>query len=190
MKKSRPPIFSKSNVGAPFRQKRARKSFQKCFLTRRSSVKQQKQNRCPSDRPWQRSFWPNTTTNQQYRGTSLSMKIIASSLCNFILVDCCIVASFLDLVKNTSPWPCWPWQLRFPDGITSNPTDTCRINQVEYKLKSDATRFFLICFFLIEIHRQNAMVEVDDDRREVSLLFVVGCSTYLTLSKIVCDHES
>jgi hypothetical protein len=27
------------------------------------------------------------------------MKIIASSLCNFILVDCCIVASFLDLVK-------------------------------------------------------------------------------------------
>jgi hypothetical protein len=39
-------------------------------------------------------------------------------------------------------------------------------------------------------HRQNAMVEVDDDRPEVSLLFVVGCSTYLTLSKIVCDHES
>jgi hypothetical protein len=29
------------------------------------------------------------------------MKIVASSLCNFILVDCCIVASFLDLVKNT-----------------------------------------------------------------------------------------
>jgi hypothetical protein len=28
------------------------------------------------------------------------MKIIASSLCNFILVDCCIVASFLDLVKK------------------------------------------------------------------------------------------
>jgi hypothetical protein len=27
------------------------------------------------------------------------------------------------------------------------------------------------------------MVEVDDDRPEVSLLFVVGCSTYLTLSK-------
>ena len=62
------------------------------------------------------------------------MKIIASSLCNFILVDCCIVASFLDLVKNTPPWPCWPWQLRFRDGITSNSTDTYRIDQVEYKL--------------------------------------------------------
>jgi hypothetical protein len=78
--------------------------------------------------------------------------------------------------------------LQFRDGITSNPTDTCRINQVEYKLNSDVTRFFFY-FFLIEIHWQNAMVEVDDDRPEVSLLFVVGCSTYLLLSKIVCDHE-
>jgi hypothetical protein len=34
------------------------------------------------------------------------------------------------------------------------------------------------------------MVEVNDDRPEVSLLFVVRCSTYLTLSKIVCHHES
>jgi hypothetical protein len=141
-RKVAPQFFSKSNVGAPFRQKRARKSFQKRFLTRRLSVIQQKQNRCTSDRPWQRSFWPNTTTNQQYRGMSLSMKIIASSLCNFILVDCCIVASFLDLVKNTPPWPCWPWQLRFRDGITSNSTDTCRIDQVEYKLNNDVTRFF------------------------------------------------
>jgi hypothetical protein len=54
---------------------------------------------------------------------------------------------------------------------------------------------FFYLFFLIEIHWQNAMVEVDlvevdDDRLEVSLLFVVGCSTYLTLSKIVSDHES
>jgi hypothetical protein len=48
---------------------------------------------------------------------------------------------------------------------------------------------FYIYFFLIEIHRQNAMAEVYDDQPEVSLLFVVGCSTYLTLSKIVCDHE-
>jgi hypothetical protein len=47
-----------------------------------------------------------------------------------------------------------------------------------------------IYFFLIEIHRQNAMVEVDDDQPEVSLFFVFGCSTYLTLSKIVCDNES
>jgi hypothetical protein len=77
----------------------------------------------------------------------------------------------------------------FRDGITSNPTDTCRINQVDYKLNSDVTRFVFFCFFLIEIHRQNAMVEVDDDQPEVSLLFVVGCSTYLTLSKIVCGHE-
>jgi hypothetical protein len=30
------------------------------------------------------------------------------------------------------------------------------------------------------------MVEVDDNQPKVSLLFVVGCSTYLTLSKIVC----
>jgi hypothetical protein len=108
------------------------------------------------------------------------MKIIARSLCNFISVDFCIVASSLDLVKNKTPWPCWPpWQLRFQDGITSNPTDTCRINQVEYKLNSDVTIFFLY-FFLIEIHRRNAMVEVDDNQPEVSLLFVVGCSTYLT----------
>jgi hypothetical protein len=34
------------------------------------------------------------------------------------------------------------------------------------------------------------MAEVDGDRPEVSLLFAVGCSTYLTLSKIGCDHES
>jgi hypothetical protein len=59
------------------------------------------------------------------------------------------------------------------------------MNQVEYKLNSDVTRFFFSIFFLIEIHRPNAMVDDDDDRPEVSLLFVVGCSTYLTLSKLV-----
>jgi hypothetical protein len=144
--KSPPNFYPNPTLELLFAKKRARKLFQKRFLTRRLSVIHQKQNRCASDRPWQRSFWPNTTTNQQYRGTSLSMKIIASSLCNFILVDCCIVASFLDLVKNTSPWPCWPWQLRFRDGITSNPTDTCPINQVEYKLNSDVTRFFYLFF--------------------------------------------
>jgi hypothetical protein len=160
---------------------RANRSKNASSLADRAS-NNKKKNRCASDRSWQCSFWPNTTTNQQYRGTSLSMKIITSSLSNFISVDCCIVASFLDLVKNTPPWPCWPWQWRFWDGITSNPTDICRINQVEYKLDSDVS--------LIEIHRQNAMVEVDDNQPEVSLLFVVGCSTYLTLSRIVCDHES
>jgi hypothetical protein len=157
-----PPDFSPNPTLELLFAKNACKSFQKRFLTRRSSVIQQKQNRCASDRPWKRSFWPNTTTKQQYRGTSLSMKIIASSLRNFILVDCCIVASFLDLVKNTPPWPYWPWQLRFRDRITSNPSDTCRINQVEHKLNSDSTRFFYL-FFLIEIHRQNAMVKVDDN---------------------------
>jgi hypothetical protein len=34
------------------------------------------------------------------------------------------------------------------------------------------------------------MVDADDDQPEVSLLFVKAYSTYLTLSKIVCDHES
>jgi hypothetical protein len=150
MKKSRPPIFLQIQRWSSFSKKRARKLFQKRFLTRRSSVKQQKQNCCASGRPWQCSFWPNTTTNQQYRGKSLSIKIIASILCNFIFVDCCIVASFLDLVKNSPPWPCWPWQLRFRDGITSNPTNTCRINQVEYKLNSDVTRFFLSIFFSLK----------------------------------------
>jgi hypothetical protein len=69
---------------------------------------------------------------------------------------------FLRFGKNTPPWPCWPWQLRFRDSMTSNPTDTCRINQVEYKLNIDVTSFFIF-FFLIEIHQQNAMVEVDTD---------------------------
>jgi hypothetical protein len=79
-----------------------RKLIKKCFLARPSGIKQQKQNRSASDRPWQHSFWPNTTTNQQYRGTSLSIKIIANSLRNFFLVDCCLVASFFNLVKNTN----------------------------------------------------------------------------------------
>jgi hypothetical protein len=41
----------------------------------------------------------NTTTNQQSRGTSLTSKIIANSLCNFILVDCYLAAFFSNLVK-------------------------------------------------------------------------------------------
>ncbi len=66
---------------------------------RASNTKHQIQNRCAPHRPWQFSFWPNTTTNQQYRGTSLSIKIIANSLCNFILVDCYLAAFFSNLVK-------------------------------------------------------------------------------------------
>jgi hypothetical protein len=38
--------------------------------------------------------------------------------------------------------------------------------------------FFFIYFFLIEIQKLNAMVDDDDDRPEVSLLFAVGCSTF------------
>jgi hypothetical protein len=70
------------------------------FLVRaRTKQQQQIQNCCASDRPWQRSFWPNTTTNQQSRGTSLTSKIIANSLCIFILVDCYLAAFFSNLVK-------------------------------------------------------------------------------------------
>jgi hypothetical protein len=48
----------------------------------------------------------------------------------------------------------------------------------------------LSIFVAIEIHRPNAMVNNDDDQPEVSLLFVVGCSTYLTYSKIGWDRAS
>jgi hypothetical protein len=54
------------------------------------------------------------------------------------------------------------------------------INQVEHKLKSDVTRIFLSIFVAVEIHWPNTMVDGDDDRPEVSLLFLVGCSTCLT----------
>jgi hypothetical protein len=39
------------------------------------------------------------STQQPTNNTSLSLEVIASSLCNYISEDCCIVASFLDLVK-------------------------------------------------------------------------------------------
>jgi hypothetical protein len=42
--------------------------------------------------------------------------------------------------------------------------------------------FYLL--FLIEIHRLNAMVDHDNNRPEVSLLFVEGCSTYLHVEQI------
>jgi hypothetical protein len=38
------------------------------FLVRAHQTTTKKQNRCESGQPWQRSFWPNTTTNQQSRG--------------------------------------------------------------------------------------------------------------------------
>jgi hypothetical protein len=65
----------------------------------RTKQQQQKQNRCASDQPWQRSFWPDATTNQQSGGTSLTYKIIANGLCNFILVDCYLATFFSNLVK-------------------------------------------------------------------------------------------
>jgi hypothetical protein len=151
MKKSRPPIFLQIQRWSSFSPKTRAQIVPKTLPhspIERHTTKIKSLRIRPAI--WQHSFWPNTTTNQKYRGTSLSMKIIASSLCNFILVDCCIVASFLDLVKNSPPWPCWPWQLRFRDGITSNSTDTCRIDQVEYKLNSDVTRFFLSIFFSLK----------------------------------------
>ena len=68
--------------------------------------------------------------------------------------------------------------MRFRDGNASNLTETGRINQLECKLNSDVTRLFLSIFVVVEIHRPNAMVDVND-RPEVSLSFVMGCSTYL-----------
>jgi hypothetical protein len=49
---------------------------------------------------------------------------------------------------------------------------------------------FLSIFVVVEIHWPNAMVGNDDNQLEVSLLFVVGCSTYLTWSKIGQDCGS
>jgi hypothetical protein len=62
----------------------------------------------------------------------------------------------------------------------SKSTDPGRINRLECNLDSNVTRFFLSIFVVLEIHRPNAMVNNNDDLPEVSLLFVVGCSTYLT----------
>jgi hypothetical protein len=41
-------------------------------------------------------------------------------------------------------------------------------------------QLFLSICFVVEIHRPNAMVGDDDDQPEVSLLFILGCSTYRT----------
>jgi hypothetical protein len=62
----------------------------------------------------------------------------------------------------------------------SKSTDPGGINLLECNLNSDVTRFFLSVFVVVEINRPNAMVNNNDDLPEVSLLFVVGCSTYLT----------
>jgi hypothetical protein len=64
-----------------------------------SNNKQQKQNHCPPYQPWRRSFWPNTITNQQSGGTSLTSKMIANSPYDSITVDCYLAAFFLNLVK-------------------------------------------------------------------------------------------
>jgi hypothetical protein len=44
---------------------------------------------------------------------------------------------------------------------------------------NDCIARFFLSIFVVEIKRQNAMVGDDDDRPEVSLLFVVGTGTYL-----------
>jgi hypothetical protein len=66
---------------------------------RASNNKQQNRNRCPPHRLCWRSFWPSTTTNQQFRGTSLTSKMIANSPYDFIMVDCYLAAFFSKLVK-------------------------------------------------------------------------------------------
>ena len=111
------------------------------FLVRAWNFKQQKQNRCAFHWPWQPSSWPNTTTNQQSRGASLSSTIIGTSPYNFFLVDCWFVAFFLNLLRIAPPWPCWPGWLRFRDGSVSKSTDPGRINLLECNLNSDVTRF-------------------------------------------------
>jgi hypothetical protein len=136
-------------------------------------IKQQKRNRCASHWPWQHSCGPNTTIYQQSCGTSInSSKTIANSQCKFILVDCCLIASFSDsAIITPPPWPCWPWQLRFWDGSRSNPTDTRQINQLERKLNSDITRFHSFDLFFIECRLLNAMAGKDDVWPEALLLF-------------------
>ena len=105
-------------------------------------VRAWKQNRCAFRWPWQPSSWPNTTTNQQSRGASLSSSIIGTSPYNFFLVDCWLVAFFSNLVRIAPPWPCWPRWLRFRDRSASKSTHPGRINLLECNLNSDVTRFF------------------------------------------------
>jgi hypothetical protein len=150
MKKSRPPIFLQIQRWSSFSPKTGAQIVQKALPHSPIEPHTTKTKPLPI-RPTMATLVLAQHNNQptiswhesKYEDNSYS-------LCNFILVDCCIVASFLDLVKSTPPWPCWLWQLRFRDGITSNPTDTCRINQVEYKLNSIATRFFLSIFFSLK----------------------------------------
>jgi hypothetical protein len=180
MKKKVQAIFLKIQYWSSFLPSNCGQIDKKRFLACALHTKQQKQNCCASGRLWPCSIWPNATSNQQLRGIGLCTKTIANSLYNFILVDCCLVTSFSNWVEITPPWLCWPLQLRFRDGTKSHPTDIGRINQVERKLKSDVTRSVLSIFVVVEIYWPNAMVDNHNDRLVVSLLLVVGCSTYLT----------
>jgi hypothetical protein len=60
----------------------------------------------------------------------------------------------------------------------SNQTDTSLVNLLEHKLNIDVTRF-CSSIFVVEIQRPMVIVHNDDDRSEVSLLFVISCSTHL-----------
>jgi hypothetical protein len=62
----------------------------------------------------------------------------------------------------------------------SKSTHPGQINILECNLNSDVTRYFKCICIAVEIHWPNATVKDDDDLPEVCLLFVVGCSTYLT----------
>jgi hypothetical protein len=60
------------------------------------------------------------------------------------MVDCPLVAFFLEFGKNSPQWPCWPWRLQFWDGSTRNHTDSIGwINLLEFKLNSDVTSFLI-----------------------------------------------
>jgi hypothetical protein len=62
--------------------------------------------------------------------------------------------------------------------------DTGQINQLERKLNSDDTRFVLNFCCHWNPSAKCRMVGDNNNQAEVSLLFIVGCSTYLTQSKI------
>jgi hypothetical protein len=145
----RPPNFSpNSPLELLFAKKlRTNRSKNTSSLAHQAS-NNKKQNCCASDRPWQRSFWPNTTTNQQYHSTSRSIKIIANSLCNFLSIDCCLVASFLNLVKTPHHAHVDHGNCDFEMVLQAIQLILVKqIKQVEYKPNSDELLDFFYLFF-------------------------------------------
>jgi hypothetical protein len=84
--------------------------------------------------------------------------MITNSQYNFILVDCCLVAFFLNLVKL----PHYGHVDHGDCNFEINPTETGQRHLLELKLNSDiTTRFYFVCSF-IENGLSNAMVYKDD----------------------------